>query len=282
MGVERTLNWSQLLWALAAILAVQATTDVAVVGLGRQEAAVARCLPYLVSGAAGVLLATACLDLLPEAVQVSGSGLGVWEILLGSLVTLFCVQAVAHGLTGEALHPHGNNMMEADPLSAHSQSAGHAHGHLLPARRMTPLPLFLGSALHSSVDGVAIMAAFLGGRRAGWSAALAVGLHELPHRMGDFALLVHMGMTRRRAAQLAIAAGATAIAGGLVVALLGEHRANASWLLPVSAATFLYIALADLVPELQANRQGRGFWWQIVCLLAGAALTTALVHLPGE
>ena len=95
-------------------------------------------------------------------------------------------------------------------------------------------------------------------------------------------MLVHMGMPRRRAAQLAIGAGAMAILGGLAVALLGQHRASVPWLLPVSAATFLYIALVDLVPELQANRRGHAIWWQIVCLGAGAAVMTILVHLPGD
>lgn len=75
------MNSSQVIWALVAILCVQAVTDIAVLSLGRREAALARSLPFLVSGAAGVLLATACLDLLPEAVRVSGPGLAVWSTL---------------------------------------------------------------------------------------------------------------------------------------------------------------------------------------------------------
>ncbi len=277
------MNSSQVLWALIAILGVQAVTDMAVLSLGRREALLSRWLPYLVSGAAGVLLATACLDLLPEAVRASGPGLAVWEILLSSLLLLFCLHAVAHWLTDRALVTPSTSVQANDaPLPPRHAHASHDHGHRVHASKATPGPLLFGSALHSAVDGVAIVAAFAGSRRAGWSAALAVGLHELPHRMGDFALLVHMGVPRRRAAQWAIAAGAAALVGGIAVASLGEHRANIPWLLPVSAATFLYIALVDLVPELQANRQGNGIWWQIVCLGAGAALVSALVHLPGE
>lgn len=275
------MNPLQVLWALVAIVGVQAVTDIAVVTLGRREAAMSHWLPYLVSGAAGVLLATACLDLLPEAVHASGSGLGVWEILLGSLLALFCLQAAAHWLTDQAVLGPAETASTKE-VHRHVHGPIHDHGRRPSANRVSFLPLLFGSALHSGIDGVAIMAAFLGSRRAGWSAALAVGLHELPHRMGDFALLAHMGLPRRRAAQFAIGAGAMAIVGGLAVALLGEHHASVPWLLPISAATFLYIALVDLVPELQANHRGHGLWWQILCLGAGAALMTLLVHLPGE
>lgn len=277
------MNSSQVIWALIAILGVQAVTDVAVLGLGRREAVLSRWLPYLVSGAAGVLLATACLDLLPEAVRACGPGLGVWEVLLSSLLLLFCIQAVAHWLADRALVDPISPVPEPGQEShSHHSHTPHHHGDLASATKAKPGPLVFGSALHSAVDGVAIVAAFAGGRRAGWSAAIAVALHELPHRMGDFALLVHMGMPRRRAAQWAIGAGAMALVGGITVAGLGARWANFPWLLPVSAATFLYIALVDLVPELQANRRGNGIWWQIICLGAGAVLMSVLVHMPGE
>ncbi len=273
------MNSSQVLWALVAILGVQSVAGLAVVGLGRRQLLLDRWLPYLVSGAAGVLLSTACLDLMPEAVKAQGPGMFVWRALLVSLVALFCVQAVAHWFTEDAL---GTSPNAGDvPLSP----PDHRHGHLLhshPRMQARPGALLLGSALHSTVDGVAIVAAFAAGPRAGWSAALAIGLHELPHRIGDFALLLHLGLPQRRAGLLAVGAGAMALIGGLAVALAGEHQRSPLWLLPVSAATFLYIALVDLVPELQANRHGRAIWGQIVCLAAGAALMAVLVQLSGE
>src|SRR5579875_3146383 len=97
MGAD--LNTTQVLWALGAILGVQAVTDLGVIGLGRREALLSRGLPYLVSGAAGVLLATACLDLLPEAVRASGGSMAVWDVLLLTILLLFCVQAAAGKMT---------------------------------------------------------------------------------------------------------------------------------------------------------------------------------------
>jgi len=116
----------------------------------------------------------------------------------------------------------------------------------------------------------------------GWVTALAVGLHEIPHRLGDFALLVHMGLSRGRAALLAIAAGGSSLLGWGVVAAMGEggsHRV--AWLLPVSAGSFLYISLVDLLPELQSEQRPAAVAGQIAALAGGVALALGLTHLPG-
>ena len=88
----------------------------------------------------------------------------------------------------------------------------------------------------------------------GWVTALAVGLHAVPHRLGDFALLVHMGIARGRAAFLAVAAAGSSLLGWGVVAALGDQRIaqNVAWLLPVSAGSFLYISLVDLLAGVAA------------------------------
>ena len=264
----------QALWALFAILGVQTVTDLSVVVLARRQTALSRSLPFLVSGAAGVLLATACLDLLPESVQASRGSPHVWQALLLGLLVLFCIEAWAHA-TGHPL-PAEEERMSVSAVASIAEMPTH------PGHGRSVTPLLLGSALHSTVDGVAIAAAFAAGRKTGCSAALAVALHEMPHRVGDFSLLVHRGMPRRRAAELAIGAGAMAIVGGLFVVALGQHTAAAPWLLPISAATFLYIALADLIPEVHARHDGSWVGWKIACLLGGAGLIALLTLLPGE
>jgi zinc and cadmium transporter len=127
-----------------------------------------------------------------------------------------------------------------------------------------------------------VAAAFSVDVRVGWVTALAVGLHEIPHRLGDFALLVHMGLSRGRAALLAIAAGGSSLLGWGVVAALGaggSHRV--AWLLPVSAGSFLYISLVDLLPELQSEQTPAAVVGQIAALAGGVALALGLTHLPG-
>ncbi len=276
------MTLSQALWALVAIAAVQATTDLAVLGLGRREALLARWLPYLVSGAAGVLLATACLDLLPEGIRQAGNSPAFWRTLLAALLALFCLQLAVRGwghdaepdaVTVAGVHTHGRQTVAANQKHDRRGSS--------MSRNIT-VPLLLGSTLHSIVDGIAIAAAFAAGRGAGWSAAMAVGLHEFPHRLGDFTLLLHSGMERRKAAQLALGAGAAAFAGGLAVTLHGQRATSAPWLIPVSAATFLYIALVDLLPEIQAQRRAGRPPWEVACLLCAAALMAVAFHLAKE
>ncbi len=264
-------------WALVAIVAVQAVTSMAMLGVGHRDHAVRRVLPYLVSGAAGVLLATACLDLLPEAVRNAGPGMGVWNVLLGTLLALFCIQACAHLLSDKAAN---GDACDAD---LHAHPIRETSPPLPSGVRSRPAPgtLLLGSGLHSMVDGVAIAAAFAAGWGPGWSATLAVGLHELPHRLGDFSLLLHMGIPKGRAAGAAIGAGAMAVVGAAAVIAFGYSAASARWLLPVSAGSFLYIALVDLLPEMHATRRAGNVWWQLVCLCGGAVLMAVAAHAEG-
>lgn len=265
---------SAALQALLAIACVQVVTGVAVVALGRRDASLRTGLPYLVSAAAGVLLATACMDLLPDAVRNGNHERSVWGFLLGGLLVLFCLETLAHRLTAHS-HPAVAKPGRHSGQEDHEAVAqGDAHASVIP--------LLFGSALHSAVDGLAITAAFAAGPRPGWSAAVAVGLHELPHRLGDLSLLLHRGLQPTRAALLAVASGAAALVGALIVLVLPGHLSHGSWMLPVSAATFLYVALADLIPELHARSRAGRQWLEVACLLGGAALMTLLTIAVGD
>lgn len=263
------------LWALFAILGVQLVTGLAVVGLERREPALRRWLPLLVSGSAGVLLATACLDLLPDAIHAGGSMRTLGATLLLTLLLLFALEAAAHrlGHHGPVGHNHDAERHRDDVVSGGVDGQGSAS---------SAAPLLLGSALHSTVDGLAIAAAFAAGQRPGWSAAIAVGLHELPHRLGDFSLLLHKGVPRRTAARLAVGAGASALLGFLAVFALPHGNAGRAWMLPVSAGSFLYIALTDLIPEVHARQAANRVWLEVGCLLGGAALMSLLTLFSGE
>jgi zinc and cadmium transporter len=155
---------------------------------------------------------------------------------------------------------------------------GH-HDHHHAAR---PATLLLGCVMHSLVDGTSVAAAFTVDTRVGWVTALAVGLHEIPHRLGDFALLVHMGLKPVRAAVLAVAAGLSSLLGWALVAALGaQGSGRVAWLLPVSAGSFLYISLVDLLPELQQEKRPMQVALQVACLAFGVALAIGLTQLKG-
>ena len=262
---------STVLESLIAVIGVQLLAAIAVTSLHRSETWLRRALPYVISVAVGVLLATGSAHLLPEAVEALGNRPAVWITLVLTILALYTFERVFHVISGVSAEP------------ANDAEAAHDLGHHDHHHASKPATLLLGCITHSLVDGTSVAAAFAIDRRVGWVTALAVGLHEIPHRLGDFALLVHMGLARGRAALLAIGAGGSSLLGWGVVMLLGAHGSqNVAWLLPVSAGSFLYISLVDLLPELQTERSPSAVLWQIVCLGGGIVLALGLTQIPGS
>jgi zinc and cadmium transporter len=252
------------------VVGVQMVAALAVISLHRSEAWLRRALPYVISVAVGVLLATGTVHLLPEAIEALGNRSAVWITLVLTMLGLYSFERMFQVFSGVSAEP------AADAEEAHER--GHHHHH----HASRPATLLLGSFMHSLVDGTGIAAAFAIDVRVGWVTALAVGLHEIPHRLGDFALLIHMGISRGRAALLAIGAGGSSLLGWALVAALGQHGSHqVAWLLPVSAGSFLYISLVDLLPELQHERRPKAVLGQIIGLGVGIVLALGLTYIPG-
>jgi zinc and cadmium transporter len=244
---------------ILAITGVQTAATAAAWLLRTRENALRRQLPYIVSLAIGVLLATALLHLMPEAIANLGNGRPVWTALGASMIGLFALERIFFVFTGAGAEP------EVD------EPARHHHHHGVHTTR--PMNLILASMLHSLVDGSAVAVAFLTGTRIGWLTAIAIALHEVPHRMGDFALLVHLNLPLNRALRLAALAGLPSFFGLAAVLILGEHStALVAWLLPISAGSFLYIATVNLLPELQSECKLPRVLLQLTCLSAGVLL----------
>lgn len=253
-----------MLGALAGVTAVQIGAVFAAWGLRSRERFLRRYLPMFVSLAVGVLLATALLHLLPEAVGQLGNRQGVWLLLGGTMLALFASERIVSLVTGA--HP------EPEPLE--DFDAGHVHSHSTHATR--PINLVIASMLHSFVDGAAVATAFAAGEKIGWLTTFAIALHEIPHRMGDFALLVHLNVPLKRALRLAFLAGMPSLLGVLAVYAIGvTHADRILWFLPVSAGSFLYIATVNLMPEIQVVRSPVKLAMQLVSLIAGVVLVLA-------
>jgi zinc and cadmium transporter len=259
--------------SLLAVIGVQLLAAVAVTSLHRFDEWLRRALPYVISIAIGVLLATGAAHLLPEAVEALGNRPAVWITLVVTMLVLYAFERAFHVFSGVRAEPASEVECKEEHEPGHHN---HHHGSSKPAA------LLLGCVTHSLVDGTSVAAAFAIDTRVGWVTAFAVGLHEIPHRLGDFALLVHMGIHRGRAALLAIGAGISSLLGwGIVVALGAHGTKQVAWLLPVSAGSFLYISLVDLLPELQGEQRPKVVIWQIICLSAGVALALGLTQMRG-
>lgn len=238
-------------------------------------------LPFLLSLAIGVLFAMALLHLLPEAVKALGNRSAVWTTVGGTLLILFCIERLFQAFAGAPDQPalddsHADLRHAAGALHRHDEDcAGHKHHNSLK-----PVTLVLASMLHSLVDGVTVASAFAAGRGVGILTAFAVALHEVPHRLGDVAVLLHLGLPIRRALRLAIWEGVPAVVGALAVALLGySDQGSIRWLLPVSAGSFLYIAAVNLLPELEVESRPARALAQLLALGIGVLLVLGVTRL---
>lgn len=197
---------------------------------------------------AGTLLAVALTGLVPEALEsgISPDNLGT-TLLVGLLVFYLLEQAFLwlHGVAEE----------------------GSSRG----STRI--VMVVVGDGLHNFVDGVLIAAAFITDPVLGWTAALGVLAHEIPQELADFVVLLHAGLSRSRALLLNAASGGATVIGGVAGYLLLEPmRAFIPFVITFSGASFIYIALAGLIPIMQARPGRDGVVGQLLMLLAGAAL----------
>jgi len=203
-------------------------------------------VPALVSYAVGALLGVALLELLPQALAALEPR-SVLSTLLFGIVTFFVLEKLA---LWRHCHTHD--------CEVHRSSAG-------------PLVL-LGDAAHNFMDGAVIGAAVLNSIPLGISTAIAVLAHEIPHEVGDFAILLNAGFTRRRA----LLFNATAEAAGLAGAALSFVALDATprltpYFLAFAVASFLYVAMADLIPDLHRAPIGTGAVRQVILVSAGVA-----------
>jgi zinc and cadmium transporter len=257
-----------------------ASAALAVVFLWVPEPRAARLLPHFVSFATGALLGAALLALLPEAIERAGvagaHALGL--TLIGGLGVFFVIEKLVlwwHLRAGEgAPHTHGD----------HGHGHGHGHGHSHAQReRAAGVLVLIGDSLHNALDGVVIAAAFLTSQPLGLVTTLAVAAHEIPHRVGDFAILVQAGLSRRRALELNLATGLASVIGA-VATWWGLGRVL--WVLPYAlafaAAGFLYIAVAGLIPGLQRSADPRASSIQVILIGSGIAVIALAERLAGQ
>ena len=226
--------------------------------------ALARFNQHLLSLAAGALLSTAFMNLLPEAFEVAAT----LNIEPHALFTTLLVGLVFFFLLDKAeLYHHGHEHHEHQ---AHAHDHDHHHEH---AHGGSWAVLF-GDSIHAFGDGVVIAAAFMANMHLGWAAALAVLAHEVPHHMGD---LIVLGQNKSTALIKVTLAGTVTAIGGLAgYALLARLSGYLPYFLVVAGSSFIYVALADLIPQLQRRMSFVETFKQVAWLLAGMGLVMAV------
>jgi zinc and cadmium transporter len=229
----------------------------------------ARYTQHMLSLAAGALLATAFMHLLPEAFESQVGAHDLFVTLLVGLVFFFLLDKAElwhHG------HEHHHAHEHQDHNHNHNHNHNHHEGHNAKAGTWAVLT---GDSVHCFGDGVLIASAFMADMRLGVIASLAVLAHEVPHHMGDL-MVLRSATSNRRAALIKVSlAGAVTALGGLLGFWLVEQLQDyLPYFLVVASSSFVYVALADLIPQLQKRLSARETAAQIVWLLVGIALVT--------
>jgi zinc and cadmium transporter len=204
-----------------------------------------RLVPWLVSYAVGALLGVALLDILPEALTLL-SAQAVLGTLLAGILIFFALEKLV--------------------------LLRHCHTHECEVHGATAPVLFAGDAFHNFTDGAIICTAVMTSVPLGISTAIAVAAHEIPQEIGDVAILLHAGYSRGRALMLNVVTACASLAGALVA--FGAVRvlpAIRPYILAMSAASLLYIAMSDLIPDLHKGQIDANAFRQVLLIAAGIA-----------
>lgn len=213
-----------LFWIIASTFVISLISFVGVFGLLLKEETLRKFIFPLVAFSAGALLAGAMLHLIPEALDQSESVDQVFLWVLFGFSLFFMLE----------------------------QFIQWHHCHKLPSEHKHPVTylILLSDGVHNFIDGLAIGAAFLVNINLGIVTSLAVMAHEIPQELGDFGILVHGGWKSRQALFFNFFSGLASVAGGVLVYFLSSGI-NMSFLLPIAAGNFIYIASSDLIPEIK-------------------------------
>lgn len=242
----------ELISIIIATLIISSGSLVGVLAISVKPVILNKFLLPLVSLSAGTMLGAAFLHLLPESVEVLDAHL-VFQLSLTSFIGFFLLERFLHW--------------------RHCHDEKHLTRHTIGYMNL------IGDGIHNFIDGLLIAASFAAGDSLGLVSVLAIALHEIPQEIGDFGVLLHSGFSRSKALISNVAVSLTAVLGGIVGYFLAHNtEVFASYLVPVAAGGFLYIAGADLIPELKDGKTSKKTIATIVMFLLGVVLMMLLSH----
>ncbi len=229
-----------------------------------------RIVKHLVSLSVGVLLGTALLHVLPEAFESKVEPHRLFATLLGGLLFFFLLEKAE-------LYRHGHHHEGDDPHHHHhdgfdAEQAGRGGWSVL-----------VGDSIHNFCDGIIIAAAFLADFQLGVVTSLAIIAHEIPQEVGDFIVLLNAGFSRAKALLYNALSGLASVVGGVLgYFVVGPWEALFPYLLVAASSSFVYVAVADLLPQLQRRLPLRSTLAQLGWIAVGLLLVVVVKGLQGE
>jgi zinc and cadmium transporter len=237
-------------YALLSVILISLVSLAGLVTFKVKRQKLQKALIYLVSFSAGAMMGDVFIHLVPEIAQ---DGFLVLEgiYVLSGIVTFFIIE--------KFIHWH------------------HCHSH--EGQEPFTWVNLMGDSVHNFIDGIVIAASYLVSLPVGFATTIAVFFHELPQEIGDFAVLLHGGFSRGKALFFNFLTALTAVLGAILALALSDVGGMLTFFVPFAAGTLLYIAGADLIPELHKEVNVWKSLGQMICLLAGAGVMFALLLL---
>jgi len=216
----------------------------------------------MVSLSVGILLSTSLLHALPEAFESDADAHTLFAALLAGLLGFFLLEKFA--ILRHSHHYEGDGH-------------GHAHGHDAHEAGKSGWMILVGDGLHNFSDGILIAAAFLADPSLGLITALAIVAHEIPQEIGDFIVLLNAGFSRTRAYVYNLICSLMAVIGGVIGYLTLERATDwIPYVLVFASSGFIYIAVSDLMPQMQRRATVRETIPQVILIAVGVAIVLFL------
>lgn len=240
-------------YAFISVLIISLVSLVGVFSLSFKEEILKKYINFFISLAIGALLGDAFIHIIPEAFEGSlGASVSSILIIVGILL-FFVIEKFIHW------HHHGEDKEEV---------------HIHPVGKL----VLFTDGFHNFIDGAIIGASFLISLPVGIATTIAVILHEIPQEIGDFAVLIHSGYTKKRALFLNFISALAAFLGLAFVFIFGNVIENfVMWVVPIAAGGFIYIAVADLIPELHKTKSVKHSLIQLAVIMIGVISMVALL-----
>jgi zinc and cadmium transporter len=245
------------LYSIISVIFISLVSLIGIVTLFIKEKNMSNILLFFVSFSAGALIGDAFIHILPEVVEEFGFTLHVSLYFILGLLIFFVLEKFIHWR--------------------------HCH---VPTSKAHPHPFvymnLIGDALHNLIDGLVIGGTYLVSIPLGIATTLAVLFHEIPQELGDFGVLLSGGFTRKKALFMNFLTALTAIVGVIIALLLGQiSEGFMLFVLPFTAGGFIYIATADLIPELKKETGGKKSILQLIGIVCGVGVMLLLLILIG-
>lgn len=243
-------------YTLISVIIVSLISFVGAFTLAFRKNILEKMLLFFVSLSAGALFGDAFLHLLPEAVEKNGFGMSVGLLIIAGIVLFFILEKYVHW---------------------HHCHHGQAHCHKEHNTKIIAIMNLAGDGVHNFIDGLVIAASYLVSIPVGIATTIAVVLHEVPQEIADFGVLLYGGLSVKKALLFNFLSATLAILGAIIGLWIGTGSENfVSWILPFTAGGFIYIAGADLIPELHKENSIKASLFHFTALLLGIGIMVGL------